>query len=242
MKTTPLLDGQIAVVTGANRGIGAAIARKLASLGAHTILTARDAQRLQSVADEITRAGGHAECRACDLADPAQIEAFAQWALKKHRHCEMLVNNAGIGWFEGPLHTMELADWDNVVAINLRAPYLLLRAFAPAMVEARRGHIINISSLAGRNPVPNAAAYAASKWGLNGLMISAAEELRQHQVRVSLVEPGSVRTEFGSGLSSEKSAFGAIAPEDIADIVALLATQADQSFISEVLVRPTLKK
>ena len=121
-----------------------------------------------------------------------------------------------------------------ILPSNLRAPYLMLRAFAPAMIAAKRGHIINISSLARKNPVPNGAAYAATKWGLNGMMVSAAEELRQYQVRVSLVEPGTVRTEFGSGQSSEKSALGAIAPEDIANIVALLATQADQSFISEV--------
>jgi len=238
---TPL-DGQIAVVTGASRGIGAAIARKLASLGALTILTARDERQLERVARQITTAGGEAECRVCDLSVPEQIASFAQGVLKEHSRCDILVNNAGIGWFQGPLHTMPLAEWDSTIAINLRAPYLLLQAFAPAMIAARRGHIVNISSLAGRNPVPNAAAYAASKWGLNGMMISAAEELRQHQVRVSLIEPGSVRTEFGSGLSSEKSALGAVAPEDIADIVALLVTQADWAFISEVLVRPTLKK
>ncbi len=230
------------MITGANRGIGAAIARKLASLGAHTILTARDENRLSNVANEITASGGAAESYPFDVADPAQIKSFAADVLKQHGRCDILVNNAGIGTFGGPLHTMAPADWDHLMAVNLRAPYLLLRAFAPAMVAARRGHIINISSLASRNPVPNAAAYAASKWGLNGMMISAAEELRQHQVRVSLVEPGSVRTEFGSGLSAEKSALGAIAPEDIAEIVAMLATQADQSFISEVLVRPTLKK
>jgi 3-oxoacyl-[acyl-carrier protein] reductase len=236
------LDAQVAVITGANRGIGAAIARKLGAMGAHVVLTARNHDKLSAVADEIARAGGAAEAYPCDMADPAQIESFAASVLEKHGRCDILVNNAGIGTFGGPLHTMAPADWDRLMAVNLRAPYLLLRAFAPSMVAAKRGHIINISSLASRNPVPNAAAYAASKWGLNGMMISAAEELRQHQVRVSLVEPGSVRTEFGSGLSAGKSALGAIAPEDIAEIVAMLATQADQSFISEVLVRPTLKK
>jgi len=241
MKKNPLA-GQIAIITGASRGIGAAIARKLAVLGAHTVLTARDAKRLKVVVEEIAAAGGSAESRPGDLMDPAVIEGLAADILRQHGRCDILVNNAGVGWFGGPLHTMQLSDWERLMEINLRAPYLLLRAFAPAMVAARRGHIINISSLAGRNPVPNAAAYAASKWGLNGLMISAAEELRSHQVRVSLVEPGSVRTEFGSGSATQKSPMGAIAPEDVAEIVAMLATQADQSFISEVLVRPTLKK
>lgn len=241
MSEVPTLAKQIAVVTGASRGIGAAIARKLAALGALTVLTAREQKPLQQVADEISTAGGRAECRPCDLAESQQIESFARSVLQAHGRCDILVNNAGIGWFQGPLHMMAPEDWERIVAINLRAPYLLLRAFAPAMIAAKRGHIINLSSLAGKNPVPNGAAYAGSKSGLNGMMVSAAEELRQHQVRVSLVAPGTVRTEFGSGASQKKSPHGAIQAEDIANIVALLATQADQSFISEVLVRPTLK-
>ena len=237
----PLSD-QIAIVTGASRGIGAAIARKLGSLGAHVVLTARDAAQLEKITAEINAAGSHAESHSCDVTHPEEIEAFAQLVLKKHGRCDILVNNAGVGWLQGPLHETPPDVWDHQFAVNLRAPYLMLRAFAPAMIKAGRGHIINISSLASKNPVPNGAAYAGTKWGLNGMMISAAEELRQFQVRVSLVEPGTVRTEFGSGQSSHKSALGAIAADDIANIVALLATQADQSFISEVQIRPTLKK
>ncbi|HET9100760.1 MAG TPA: SDR family oxidoreductase [Acidobacteriaceae bacterium] len=238
---TPLTD-QIAIVTGASRGIGAAIARKLATLGAHVVLTGRDVGQLNNIGAEINAAGGHAESHACDLTQPEQIEAFARHVLQRLGRCDILVNNAGVGWLEGPLHETPLEVWEQQIAVNLRAPYLMLRAIAPAMIAAEGGHIINISSLASKNPVPNGAAYAATKWGLNGMMVSAAEELRQHQVRVSLVAPGTVRTEFGSGQSSHKSALGAISPEDIAEIVALLVTQADESFISEVLVRPTLKK
>lgn len=236
------LDGQIAVVTGASRGIGAAIATKLGSMGAHVILTARNRTAMQSIAQEIVSTGGSAETRSCDLTDATQLESLARSSIEKHGRCDILINNAGIGSFDKPLHATPPEEFDKIVATNLRAPYLLLRAFAPFMIDARRGHIVNISSLAGRNPVPNAAAYAASKWGLNGMMISAAEELRQYQVRVSLVEPGSVQTEFAAGMASAKSSLGAIHADDIADIVALLVTQKDQCFISEVLVRPTLKK
>jgi 3-oxoacyl-[acyl-carrier protein] reductase len=236
------LKAKIAVITGANRGIGAAIARKLATMGAHCVLVARDQALLDKVQGEIADLGGSSESHICDVSDIEHLEKFAGKILETHKKCDILVNNAGLGWFEGPLHETPLAEWERTIAVNLRAPYLLLRAFAPAMIAARSGHIINISSLASKNPVPNAAAYAASKWGLNGMMVSAAEELRQYQVRVSLVAPGSVLTDFGSGLASKKSELGAIHPEDIAAIVALLATQADQSFISEVMVRPTLKK
>jgi 3-oxoacyl-[acyl-carrier protein] reductase len=241
MDTPKKLAGQRAVVTGANRGIGAAVAHRLAALGIHVILTARDADKLRAVTATITAAGGSAESHPFDLADAAQIDALAQTALRGGP-CDILVNNAGIGRFGGPLHTMDLGSFDRLLAVNLRAPYLLLRAFAPAMIAAGSGHIINISSLASRNPVPNGAAYAGAKAGLNGMMISAAEELRQHQVRVSLVEPGSVRTEFGTGLADSKSPLGAIAAEDIAEIVAFLVQQPPQCFVSEVLVRPTLKK
>jgi 3-oxoacyl-[acyl-carrier protein] reductase len=109
------------------------------------------------------------------------------------------------------------------------------------MIEHQSGHIVNISSLAGKNPLPNGAAYAASKWALNGLTYSVAEELRQHHIRVSVVAPGSVNTDFGSGGSDDAKATRKLQPSDVADVVALLVQQAPQSFISEVLMRPTTK-
>ena len=124
---------------------------------------------------------------------------------------------------------------------NLRAPFLMIRALAPLMIKAGGGHIVNISSLAGKNPLPNGAAYSASKWGLNGLTYSVAEELRPYGIRVSVVAPGSVNTGFGRGGEGAKDPATKIQPEDVAAIVAMLVTQAPQSFISEVLVRPTKK-
>jgi len=106
------------------------------------------------------------------------------------------------------------------------------------MIKAQSGHIINISSLAGKNPLPNGAAYSASKWGLNGLTYSVAEELRPYNIRVSVVAPGSVNTGFSS---SDKNAAKKVQPEDVARVVAMLVTQAPQSFVSEVLLRPTQK-
>jgi NADP-dependent 3-hydroxy acid dehydrogenase YdfG len=106
------------------------------------------------------------------------------------------------------------------------------------MIAAQSGHIINISSLAGRNPLPNGAAYSASKWGLNGLTYSVAEELRPHNIRVSVIAPGSVNTGFGS---SQQDNPRKIQPSDVAHVVAMLVTQAPQSFVSEVLLRPTQK-
>src|SRR5438876_5360185 len=233
------LNKQVAVVTGAGRGIGAAIARKLAALGAVVILCGRKREPLESTAGENGEAGGRAEVLPCDVTDLSSVEAAAQHIDKTHGRADILVNNAGIGGFGGPLREMLPESWDAVLNTNLRGVYYCIRSFAPMMVRAKNGHIINISSLAGKNPLPNGAAYAASKWGLNGLSYSVAEELRVHSIRVSVVCPGSVQTEFSphSGKNSAKM----LQPDDVAHVVAMLVTQAPQSFASEILLRPTLK-
>lgn len=232
------LSGSVAVVTGAGRGIGAAIGKRLARMGATVVLTARDEARLSAVAGEIRSAGGRAEVAACDLLDEAAITGFAKSIKERHGRCDILVNNAGVGKMGAPLHEMDPRDWDEVMGTNLRAPYLMIRAFAPMMIAVGRGHIVNISSLAGHNPLKNGAAYAASKWGLNGLTYSVAEELREYGIRVSVIAPGSVNTSFGGG---GKDSSKKIQPEDVAHVVAMLVTQAPQSFVSEVLIRPTTK-
>lgn len=234
------LDGKIAVVTGAARGIGRAIALELAAMGATTALLARDKSALQALAEEIAASGGQAAIFACDLTDSAALEKTTAEILDRFKRCDILVNNAGIGIMGKPLYQTSPTDWERTMKTNLRAPFLLLRAFTPSMIENGGGHIVNISSLAGKNPLPNGAAYASSKWGLNGMMISAAEELRAHNVRVSIVSPGSVATHFG-GSGDDPRAARKIQPTDIARVVRMLVTQEPQCFISEVLVRPTTK-
>jgi 3-oxoacyl-[acyl-carrier protein] reductase len=126
-----------------------------------------------------------------------------------------------------------------VINTNLRGVFYAVRAFAPAMVRAQSGHIINISSIASKNPLPGGAIYAASKWGLNGLSFSLAEELRDHNVRVSVVCPGSVNTEFSTHKGRDLNKM--LVPGDVAHAVAMLVTQRPQSFISELVLRPTQK-
>jgi NAD(P)-dependent dehydrogenase (short-subunit alcohol dehydrogenase family) len=232
------LKGQVAVVTGAARGIGATISKQLASMGATVILAARDKSRLNQVRQEIEAAGGAAHVVELDLLDESSIAALADIIKTEHNRCDILVNNAGIGLIGKPLIELSAADWDTVMGTNLRGPYLMIRALAPLMIAAGSGHIVNISSLAGRNPLPNGTAYSASKWGLNGLTYSVAEELRPHNIRVSVVAPGSVNTGFSR---SDKNADKKIQREDVARVVAMLVTQAPQSFVSEVLLRPTQK-
>jgi NAD(P)-dependent dehydrogenase (short-subunit alcohol dehydrogenase family) len=238
MENAPL-EGQVAVVTGGGRGIGAAVARKLAALGASTVICGRTRAPLERVAAEIVAAGGQCEAVECDLCQLPAVEALARRVRETFGRLDVLVNNAGIAGPAGPLHQMPPGDWDAVLNTNLRGVYYSIRAFAPLMIEARRGHIINISSLAGKNPLPGGAAYAASKWGLNGLSYSVAEELRQHNIRVAVVCPGSVDTELSPHAGKDKTKM--LRAEDVAHVVAMLVTQAPQSFASEVLLRPTQK-
>jgi 3-oxoacyl-[acyl-carrier protein] reductase len=233
------LPGQVAVITGAGRGIGAAIAAKLARLEAVVVLCGRTRGPLDSTADAISKAGGRAQASQCDVTDLRSIETVAANVDHTLGRIDILVNNAGVAGFGGPLHQLAPESWDQVLNTNLRGVYYGIRAFAPLMIRAHSGHIINISSLASKNALPNGAAYAASKWGLNGLSYSAAEELRVHNIRVSVVCPGSVDTELSPHAGKDRAKM--LQPEDVAHVVAMLATQAPQSFVSEILIRPTQK-
>jgi 3-oxoacyl-[acyl-carrier protein] reductase len=235
----PVLSGQVAVVTGAGRGIGAAIARTLAALGGRAVLCGRTREPLEATAASIQALRGQSSVMECDISDVRSVESLAERVERSFGRVDILVNNAGIGGSGGPLHQLAPDVWDQVLNTNLRGAYYCIRSFAPLMIRARGGHIINISSIAGKNALPNGAAYAASKWGLNGLSYSVAEELRVHNIRVSVICPGSTHTEFSPhpGKSAEKM----LQPDDVAHAVAMIVTQAPQSFASEIVLRPTQK-
>jgi 3-oxoacyl-[acyl-carrier protein] reductase len=239
MDTAQPLAGQVAVVTGAGRGIGAAVARTLARLGATAVLCGRTQTTLDATASQIVDAGGKTEVVPCDVTVLHQLEYAAARVDSTFRRLDILVNNAGVGGFKDPLHLLMPEDWDRIVNTNLRGVYYAIRAFAPIMIRGYSGHIINISSLAGKNALPNGAAYAASKWGLNGLTYSVAEELRAHNIRVSVICPGSTETELSPHEGKDPNKM--LQPDDIAHAVAMLVTQAPQSFVSEILLRPTQK-
>jgi 3-oxoacyl-[acyl-carrier protein] reductase len=239
MDTRQPLAGQVAVITGAGRGIGSAISKKLAELGATPVLLGRTQSSLEETARAIAEAGGKAEVIPCDVTVLHQLEYAAARVDSTFGRVDVLVNNAGIGGFNDPLHTLAPEDWDRILNTNLRGVYYAIRTFAPIMIRAYAGHIINISSLAGKNALPNGAAYAASKWGLNGLTYSVAEEVRRHNVRVSVICPGSVDTELSPHAGKDPNKM--LKAEDVAHAVAMLVTQAPQSFMSEVLLRPTQK-
>jgi 3-oxoacyl-[acyl-carrier protein] reductase len=231
------LAGRTALVTGASRGIGRSVALRLAQLGARLLLVARDQKALAELQHDIINLATTAEALPCDLTSASAIETLAS-RIDAAGGCDILINAAGIGRIGAPLHEMPIEDFDAVFATNVRAPFLLMRAVIPHMTARGSGDIVNISSLAGQGPLAHGAAYAASKWALNGLSYSAAEELRSHNIRVSVIAPGSVNTDFGRG-GKDRSKM--LQPEDVAAAVAMLVVQPPHAFISEVRMRPTQK-
>jgi NADP-dependent 3-hydroxy acid dehydrogenase YdfG len=232
------LAGMNALITGASRGIGLAIARKLAQLGARLSLCARDAARLDAANTELRRDGFEALTMVADVTHAHEIQSLVDRTHRELGPIDILINNAGIGRF-GPAHQMTEADWDAVLDTNLKSVFLVTRAVAPGMIERKRGHIVNISSLAGKNAFAGGAIYCASKWGLMGLTACMAEDLRAHNIRVSAVCPGSVATDFSPHTGRDTSKL--LQPDDVAHAVAAIVTQAPQSFISEIDLRPTQK-
>jgi len=237
-KTDLPLAGQVALVTGASRGIGLAIARKLGSMGAQVAICARNVQALRGAAEGLTRDGIHALAIAADVTLAADVSGLVERARGALGAIDILVNNAGIGVFRTLIEATE-ADWNAVLDTNLKGVFLVSKAVAPEMIRRRTGHIINISSLAGKNAFVSGGIYCASKWGVQGLTACMAEELRAHGVRVSAICPGTVATEFSP--HAGKNLAKMLQPEDVAHAVAAVVTQAPQSFISEVLLRPTQK-
>ncbi len=232
------LETKVALVTGASRGIGLAIARTLGRMGVRLALCARDARRLEGVAADFERAGTDVLAVTTDVTRPNDIASFVQKAEQSLGPVDILVNNAGIGYFAS-VQDASVANWDAVLDTNLKAVFLLSKAVAPGMIRRRTGHIINIASLAGKSAFAGGSVYCASKWGLLGLTQCMAEDLRPYGIRVSAVCPGSVATDFSphAGKSAEKM----LQPEDVAHAVEMIVQEAAQSFISEVLLRPTQK-
>jgi len=219
--TGPLAGGT-AVVTGASRGIGRAIALRLAEAGADLALWARDAQALQGVADEITALGARAQATACDVGDAAAVHSAAERVRRNLAPVTVVVNNAGTV-LRKPTVAITDAEWHRVMAVNLDGTFFVTRAFLPDLTRAS-GRVINISSIAGRQGTALLAAYCAAKHAVVGLTRALAEELRAAKVSVNAICPGSVDTVMlREGMPG---ASPAMTPDDIARTALFLAHAA----------------
>ena len=228
------LDGQVAVVTGGSRGIGLAIAEALIGEGASVVVTGRDPGALDSA---VARLGPKSLGARADVRDPAQAERAVQQAVERFGGLDILINNAGVGLFAN-VADMSVDQWRQVIETNLSGAFFCCHAALPHMRRRRGGWIVNISSLAGTNAFVGAAAYCASKAGLNAFSEALMQEVRYDNIRVSYVMPGSVATGFaGRGASGEED--WKIAPEDVAEIVVDLLVHPARSLPSRVELRPS---
>lgn len=236
-KNAPL-SGDVALVTGGSRGIGRAIAQRLAFLGASVAICGRDRAALDDSAEQLAKTGARVYAQIVDVTRSTNVADLVAKTEAALGPVTILVNNAGIGLF-GPAHERTEDDWDRVLNTNLKSVFLLSRAVVPSMIRRGSGDIINISSLAGRNTFAGGGVYCASKWGVIGLSGCMAEDLREYGIRVSVICPGSVVTEFSG--RAPKNPSKALRPEDVAHAVEAIVTQGPQSFLSEIQLRPLRK-
>jgi NAD(P)-dependent dehydrogenase (short-subunit alcohol dehydrogenase family) len=227
------LENKVAVVTGGSRGIGRALAAALAAEGATVVLTARAAEAAERAAREI---GHGAVGIACDVRHHDQVARLFERVASTAGGTDVLINNAGIGIF-GPAADMSPDDWRAVIETNLNGPFYCCREAIPQMRRRGGGDIVNISSLAGKNPFADGAAYNASKFGLIGFSEALMQEVRHDRIRVSYVMPGSVATGF-AGHAVEDDAWR-IAPEDVARVVLDLLAFPERSLPSRIELRPS---
>lgn len=236
------LENQIAVVTGAGRGIGRAIALKFAAAGADVVCVSRTAENAEKVAAEVRALGRKAWAHAVDVADAASVTAAAGKILAECGKVDMLVNNAGVTR-DGLIMRLSDADWDAVLDTNLKGAFLVTKAFSRAMVKARAGRIINISSVIGLIGNAGQCNYAASKAGLIGFTQSCARELASRSITVNAIAPGFIETDMTAELKEEMRAvllqqipLGRLgSADDIAGAALFLAGPAARYITGQVL-------
>jgi 3-oxoacyl-[acyl-carrier protein] reductase len=227
------LDNKVALVTGGNRGIGRGIVEALSREGATVALTARTAAAAEAAAREV---GTAALGFACDVRSEEQVRRLFADLDGAAAGLDILVNNAGVGIF-APVADMDPADWRTIVETNLNGVFYCCHEAIPRMRQRGGGYIFNISSLAGKNPIVNGAAYNASKFGLNGFSEALMMEVRYDGIRVSYLMPGSVATDFGRGATHKMG--WALTPADVGEVVLDLLRSPAHALYSRVEMRPS---
>jgi NAD(P)-dependent dehydrogenase (short-subunit alcohol dehydrogenase family) len=231
------LIGRVTLVTGGARGLGEAICRELSAAGARVILADIRTDLAGQVADDLTRMGADATTLELDVTDERKIEQALQKVRQQFGRLDVLINSAGTDKTIS-IEELDVQDWDRIMAVNLRAPFILAKYALPIMREQRSGHIINICSTASKRAWPNASAYHASKWGLLGFSHALFTEARQHNVKVTALIPGGMRTPFLLDRFPDLDPGNLQDPMNVAQTIHFLLTQPDETVIPELLVLP----
>ena len=239
------LTGQVALVTGASSGLGRATALALAQAGADLVLLARSADDLQEVVNEMTPSGSRVVAYPTNVAHEEDIVYAVAQAIETFGHIDIVVNAAGTD-VPGPIAGLATSDWDYVLDVNLRAPFLLAKAVFPHMSQAKRGTIINISSVAGKRGWANAGAYCAAKFGLTGFTQALAAEGKAHGIRACILYPGGMATNWGTWSKAMRAASEteppsvkkALPPAEVAYLIVWIATAPDELVLNEAIVSP----
>ena len=235
------LDGWVALITGAARGLGAAIATDLGEAGAHVVVADINGDLARHTSDELTGAGVDAEPWRLDVSDPAAAEEAVSAIVGRHGRLDVLVNNAGTD-VTLPVEELSVGDWDRVLRVNLHGPFLMSKFALPAMKRQGRGHIVNIISTAAKRAWANASAYHASKWGLLGLSHALHVEGRPHGVKVTALVSGGMRTPFLLDRFPDLDPEDFQDPRNVARAVRFVLLQPDETVIPEMMVLPMREK
>jgi len=231
------LAGQVAIVTGAGRGIGHAVALALARESASVVLASRTRQELAAAAATIRESGGTALAIPTDVTQDGAVEALVDQTVAELGRVDILVTAAGVASF-GPVVATKPSDWDALLAVNLRAVMVSCRAVLPAMIRQRRGTIINIASVAAQRAIPGAAVYTATKAGVVGFSRVLAEELRADHVRVGVLVPGAVDTPLWDSIGNPPDRSRMLRPEDVARAAVLMASLPPGASLEELTLLP----
>lgn len=231
------LNGQVTLITGGGRGLGASICRVLAGSGAHIVCADIREDLATSLAGDLNKAGCKCLSLKLDVADEDSVERAVKIVLAQFGKIDILVNNAGVD-VTLPVEEMTVKQWNRVIDVNLRGPFLLSKHVYSQMKERKSGHIVNIASTAAKRTWANASAYHASKWGLLGLTNALHVEARQHNVKVTAVVCGGMKTPFLLERFPDIDTATLQDPENVAETVRFILTQPDGTVIPEVMVLP----
>tara|TARA_Y100000817_G_scaffold246015_1_gene198040 strand:- start:7 stop:720 length:714 start_codon:yes stop_codon:yes gene_type:complete len=226
----------IAIITGASTGIGKQISIKLSDNNYHVLLVSRKKSKLQEVEKQIKKDGNDCTSFSIDVSNEDEINQLQSYV--DNNHIDVLINNAGIGIFNG-IQNISEQEWDQQINTNLKGAFLMTKLVVDTMIRKKMGKIVFINSVAGLNPYPFSSAYVASKYGLRGFSASLREELREHNIKVISIHPGAINTPFWDNVKADFSKEDMLSPEDVANTTLNAILAKDNIVHEEIIIRRT---